>query len=149
MADPKKRTYAKVVKFVEWALILVSLVVILYGVITGFTSYDGMAIDLMLYWAYALVAISLLAIVILGIGASAVRSRKSAITLAGVLVGAAVIIAIAYVLAPGSEAMGLVGEQPEHNVLKLTDTILNLTYFACGAAILAILASAIVNAIRK
>ena len=146
MADPKKRTYAKVVKFVEWALILVSLVVILYGVIT---SHDGMAIDLMLYWAYALVAISLLAIVILGIGASAVRSRKSAITLVGVLVGAAVIIAIAYVLAPGSEAMGLVGAQPEHNVLKLTDTILNLTYFACGAAILAILASAIVNAIRK
>jgi len=149
MADPKKRTYAKVVKIVEWALIAISLVVILYGVFAGFTSRDGLAIDLMLYWAYTLVAISLIAIVILGIGASAVRSRKSAITLAAVLVGTVAIIAIAYVLAPGADAMGLVGEQPTQSVLKFTDTVLNLTYLACGAAILAIVASAIVNAIRK
>lgn len=149
MAEPNKRTYAKVVKIAEWALLAISVIVILFGAFTGFESHNGRAIDLLLFWAYALVGISILAILVLGIGASAARSKKAAISLAAVVVGAVVIVAIAYLLAPASEAMGIVGEQPTHAVLKLTDTVLNLTYFACGAAVLAIIASAIVNAIRK
>jgi len=149
MANPNKRTYAKVVKIVEWVLIALSVAVIGFGCIAGFTANDAQAIDFMLFWAYALVVIALVAILILGVGANAARSKKSALTLVGVLVGAAALVAIAYVLAPGTEAVGLVGEQPSAGTLKITDTVMNLTYIAVAAAVVSIIVSAIVNAIRK
>ncbi|MBQ0044612.1 MAG: hypothetical protein KBT05_06295 [Bacteroidales bacterium] len=149
MANPNKRTYAKVVKIVEWLLLAVSVAIILFGVFAGFESNGAKAIDLMLYWAYALVVIALVAIIILGVGANAARSKKSAISIVGVLVGVCALVAIAYVLAPGSEAIGLVGEQPSATTLKLTDTVMNLTYIAAAAAVVSIVASAIINAIRK
>jgi len=149
MANPNKRTYAKVVKIIEWVLIAISIAVIGYGIFAGFEANGAKAIDLMLYWAYALVVIALIVIIILGVGASAARSKKSAISIVGVLVGAAALVAIAYVLAPGTEALGLVGEQPSAGTLKLTDTVMNLTYVAVAAAVVSILVSAVVNAIRK
>ena len=149
MANPNKRTYATAVKIIEWVLLAISVAIILFGAFTGFESNSGKAIDLMLFWAYALVAIALIAIIILGVGANAARSKKSAISIVSVLVGACALVAIAYVLAPGSEAMGLVGEQPSATTLKLTDTIMNLTYIAAAAAVVSIVASAIINAIRK
>ena len=33
--------------------------------------------------------------------------------------------------------------------LKITDTILNITYFFCGAAVLSIIVGVIVNAVRN
>ena len=149
MANPNKRTYAKVVKIVEWVLLALSVAVILYGFIAGFEANGAKAVDVMLYWAYALVVVALLAILILGVGASAARSKRSAIVIAGVLVGACALVAIAYVLAPGTEAIGLVGEQPSAGTLKLTDTVMILTYVAVIAAVISILVSAVVNAIRK
>ena len=68
--------------------------------------------------------------------------------LAGIVV-IAVIIAVAYVLAPGTPAVGYLGEPVSDMTLKLTDTMLNLTYLLCGGAILSLIVGAIVSATRK
>ena len=61
---------------------------------------------------------------------------------------AAVIIGVAYVLAPGTPAIGYNGAPVTDQTLKLTDTILNLTYFALGASALAILGSIVWGAVK-
>jgi hypothetical protein len=67
----------------------------------------------------------------------------------GGLVVIAAIAAVAYVLAPGTPAVGYLGEPVSDGTLKLTDTVLNLTYFTFGAAILALVVGWIVGATRK
>lgn len=141
--------YAKIVKYITAVLLLISVLLVVFGAVKGFTANDGQAIDFMLYWAYALVVVAIVAIVVLGIGISAVQDKKNLITILGVLVGMAVIVGVAYVLAPASPAVGLVDIEPSTTELKITDTVLNLTYFACGASVLVTLFSAIYNAIRK
>ena len=65
------------------------------------------------------------------------------------LVVIAAIVAVAYVLAPGTPAIGYLGEPVSDGTLKLTDTVLNLTYFAFGASVLALVVGWIVSATRK
>ena len=65
------------------------------------------------------------------------------------LVAVAAIAAVAYVLAPGTPAVGYLGEPVSDGTLKLTDTILNLTYFTFGVAILSLVVGWIVGATRK
>jgi len=145
----KNSNYAKVAKIAEWVLLAIGVAITIYGSVCGWTAKEGVAIDIMLYWAYALVVIALLAIIILGICASAARSKRAAITIVAVLVGAVVLIGGAYLLAPASPAVGYVGVEPSFLELKLTDTMLNLTYLSCGLAVIAIIYSAISNALRK
>jgi hypothetical protein len=61
----------------------------------------------------------------------------------------AAIIAGAYFLAPGTPAVGYLGEPVSDMTLKLTDTMLNLTYLLCGGALLSLVVGAIVSATRK
>ncbi len=140
--------YSKIVKYIMWALLVISLVVIVWGVVTGLTANEGQPVDLLLYCAYALIAITLIAI-LLAIVISCVQDKKVLLKIAIILVVGAAIIGGAYALAPASPAVGLVGKEPTFSELKLTDTVLNLTYLIGGAAIVAILFSAIYNAIRK
>ena len=65
------------------------------------------------------------------------------------LVAVAAIAAVAYVLAPGTPAIGYLGEPVSDGTLKLTDTILNLTYLTFGASILALIVGWVVGATRK
>ena len=65
------------------------------------------------------------------------------------LVGCAVIVGVAYFLAGGDPLVGYIGAQPSEGTLKMTDTILNLAYITCGAAILAIIAGACLEACRN
>lgn len=142
--------YAKIVKFVMWALLAIGVAIIGYGVFAGLESSDGLPIDMMLFWAYALIAIAVLAIVIIGIAITAKNGSKGLVKLAAVVLGAVAIVAVAYLLAPGNDAVGLVSANaPDAGTLKLTDTVLILTFLACGASVITILFSAIFNAIRK
>ena len=65
------------------------------------------------------------------------------------LVVIAAIVAGAYFLAPGTPAVGYLGEPVSDNVLKLTDTILNLTYLLCGGAVLSLVVGAVLTTIKK
>lgn len=140
--------YAKVIKYIMWALLAICVAIVGWGVLAGLTSNEALPIDVLLYWSYALIAIAILAIVVIGIYVTAKNGVKGLIKLAAVVVGACVLVGIAYVLAPAS-SVPVTGIEPTFGQLKLTDTVLNLTYFTCGVSILVILFSAIANAVRK
>lgn len=140
--------YAKVIKGIEWALLIIGVVLAVFGYAYGFETADGVATDILIYCAYALVAVAILAVIGLGLYFSIKQNPKSLIKLGVGLVIVAAIVGIAYVLAPGTPAVGS-SVQTSAGMLKLTDTILNITYFACGAAVLAIIVGAVVNAVRK
>lgn len=141
--------YAKVIKWISWALFILGVVASFYGFIVGFETSGNAPVDTMLYCAYAMVAIALVAVLLGAVVISAINNPKSLLKLGIFLVAAALIIAGAYLLAPGTPAVGYLGEPVSDMTLKLTDTILNLTYLSCGLAIISIIAGAIVTATRK
>ena len=59
------------------------------------------------------------------------------------------IVLLAWLLAPGTPAVGYLGEPVSDGTLKLTDTILNLTYLLFGGSIVALIAGWIIGATRK
>lgn len=70
-------------------------------------------------------------------------------TLGIVLGGAVVIVGLAVLLAPGTPAVGYVGAPVTDGELKLTDTILNLTYFSVAAAIVSVIVAAVMDNVKK
>lgn len=141
----------KLNKLFKWCLvvlIVISAALIVWGFSAGFTTNDGQATDMLIYWAYAMVALGLLSWVVLG-GIMSVKANPKSLIKGGiVLAGLAVIVLVAYFLAPAHPAFGREG-QDAVSTLKLTDTMLNLTYFAGVAAIVAIIAGEIRLAINN
>lgn len=138
--------YRKIIRYILWLLLAVSAVIAIYAYAAGFTDN---AVDTLLYWAYAMAIVGIVASVVIAITISAVNNPKSLLKMLGVLVGVAVIVGVAYLLAPGTPAVGYLGPEVPGMTLKLTDTILNLTYFACGASIIVIIGGVIMDAVRN
>ena len=130
----------KLNKFFKWlllVLILVSVGLLVWGFVVGFASDDGRAVEVLLYWAYFMVGLGLVSWVLIGGIVMAKNNPKSLIKLGVGLVVIAAICFVAYLLAPANPAFGREG-MDGFGKLKLTDTILNLTYFAGALAIVSI-----------
>ena len=117
------------------ALILVSVVLLIWGFTQGF---GGNAVDVLLYWTYVMLGIALFSWVIVGLVVGAKNDPKSLVKIGIVILGVAVLCLIAWVLAKGDPAVAYTGPAVSAGTLKLTDSILNLIYIVGGAAILAI-----------
>ncbi len=141
--------YEKIIKWVLVALFVVGVVFSFYGFIVGFESNGNAPVDNMLYCAYAFAATALLAVLFGVVVIGGINNPKSLLKLALGLVAIAAVVAVAYVLAPGTPAVGYLGEPVSDGTLKLTDTILNLTYFLFGGALLALVAGWVIGATRK
>ncbi len=141
--------YEKIIKWVLIALFIVGIVFSVYGFIVGFESNGNAPVDNILYCAYAFAAIAILAVVLGVVVIGGINNPKSLLKLALGLVAIAAIVAVAYVLAPGTPAVGYLGDPVSDGTLKLTDTVLNLTYFTFGLSILALIVGWIVGAVRK
>ena len=141
--------YDKIIKWVLVALFIVGIVFSVYGFLVGFESNGNAPVDNILYCAYAFAAIALLAVVIGVVVIGGINNPKSLLKLVLGLVAIGAIVAVAYVLAPGTPAVGYLGEPVSDGTLKLTDTVLNLTYFTFGLSILALVVGWIVGAVRK
>ena len=141
--------YDKIIKWVLVALFIVGIVFSVYGFLVGFESNGNAPVDNILYCAYAFAAIALLAVVLGVVVIGGINNTKSLLKLVLGLVGIGAIVAVAYVLAPGTPAVGYLGEPVSDGTLKLTDTVLNLTYFTFGLSILALVVGWIVGAVRK
>ena len=128
----------KLFKWLMLGLIVISVVLLIVGFITGFESNDGKMTDVLLYWGYVMIGLTIIATVVFGLWISIKNNPKVLVKLGIGLAGVAVVCLVAYLLAPGKPAMGML-VQPDGATLKLTDTILNLTYFAGAAAIIAII----------
>ena len=141
--------YEKIIKWILLLLFIVGAIFSFYGFAVGFESNGDAPVDNILYCAYAFAGIAVLAVLLGVVVIGGINNPKSLLKLALGLVAIAAIIAGAYLLAPGTPAVGYLGEPVSDMTLKLTDTILNLTYLLCGSAILALVVGAIVSATRK
>ena len=131
----------KFFKILMLVLILVSVGLLVWGSVVGFTTNDGQAVDVLFYWAYVMVGLAVASWVLVGLVLMAKNNPKSLIKVGIVLVVAAALAFVAYLLAPGNSAVGRENVSPADTLatLKLTDTVLNLTYFASAAAVVAII----------
>lgn len=131
----------KFFKILMLVLILVSVGLLVWGSVVGFTTNDGQAVDVLFYWAYVMVGLAVASWVLVGLVLMAKNNPKSLIKVGIVLVVAAALAFVAYLLAPGNPAVGRENVSPADTLaaLKLTDTVLNLTYFASAAAVVAII----------
>ena len=141
--------YEKIIKWVLAILFVVGVVFSFYGFIVGFESNGNAPVDNMLYCAYAFAAITILAVLFGVVVIGGINNPKSLLKLVLGLVVIAAIVAGAYFLAPGTPAVGYLGEPVSDATLKLTDTILNLTYLLFGGALVALVVGWIVGATRK
>ena len=141
--------YEKIIKWILVALFIVGIVFSVYGFIVGFESNGNAPVDNLLYCTYAYAGIALLAVVFGVVVIGGINNPKSLLKMGLGLVAIAAVVAVAYVLAPGTPAVGYLGEPVSDGTLKLTDTVLNLTYFTFGLSILALVAGWIVGAVRK
>ena len=141
--------YEKIIKWILVALFIVGIVFSVYGFVVGFESNGNAPVDNILYCTYAFAAVALLAVVFGVVVIGGINNPKSLLKMLLGLVVIGGIAAVAYVLAPGTPAVGYLGEPVSDGTLKLTDTVLNLTYFTFGASILALVVGWIVGAVRK
>ena len=141
--------YDKIIKWVLVALFIVGIVFSVYGFIVGFETNGNAPVDNILYCAYAFAAIALLAVVLGVVVIGGINNPKSLLKLVLGLVAIGAIVAVAYVLAPGTPAVGYLGDPVSDGTLKLTDTVLNLTYFTFGLSILALVVGWVVGSLRK
>ena len=141
--------YEKIIKWVLVALFIVGVVFSLYGFLVGFETNGNAPVDMLLYCAYAFAGIAILAVLLGVLVIGGMNNPKSLLKILIGLIVVAAIAAVAYVLAPGTPAVGYLGEPVSDQTLKLTDTILNLTYLTFGASILALVVGWIVGATRK
>ena len=141
--------YDKIIKWVLVALFVLGALLSVLGFVTGFEANGDAPVDIMLYcaYAYALVAIAavLFGVVVIG----GMNEPKSLIKLGIGIAAIVVIVVLAWLLAPGTPAVGYLGEPVSEGTLKLTDTILNLTYLLFGGSLVALVAGWIIGATRK
>ena len=138
----------KIFKWTMIALIVISVVLLAWGFMVGFNYKDNLPVDVLLTWAYIMVGIAILAVIGVGLAIGLVNNPKGVVKLGIGLAAIAVICLVAYLIAPGAPALGML-QQPDAATLKLTDTILYLTYFAGILAIVAIIAGEIRLAISN
>ena len=141
--------YDKIIKWLLLALFIVGAVFSFYGFAVGFESNADAPVDNMLYCAYIYAGIAILAVLTGVVVIGGINNPKSLLKLLLGLVVIAGVIAVAYVLAPGTPAVGYIGPEVPAGTLKLTDTLLNLTYLLFGASLLSLVIGWVVGATRK
>ena len=142
------KDYSKIIKWVLLGLLVLSVVIFIGAWIYGFERNDAVAVDVLFYWTYAMVGLALASIVCIGGWIGVKNDKKFLWKILAVIGGTAVVVLVVYLLSPGSEALGML-EQPSKATLKLTDTILNLTYLVGGLTILSIIVGEIVAGVRN
>ena len=143
------KNYGLLFKIIELVLIVVSVVLLVWGFAVGFESKNNLPVEVLLKWAYVMVALALVAILIVSLIIGIANNPKILVKYGLVLAGVAVLCLISYVLAKGAPAVGLITEQPSPAKLKLIDSVLNLTYITGAASILAIIFGEIIMAFRN
>lgn len=133
----------KIFKITGWVLGLLGIV---FGIL-AFVN-EGSSVDLLLRYTYFLFFAAVVIWIGLAIFIAGRNNPKNLLKAAGVVVGVAALVVLAYVLSAGAPALN-VKTQPTPQWLKLTDTMLLLTYVLGGAAIIAIIVDAVRDAINN
>ena len=141
--------YDRIIKWLLAILFVVGIVFSFYGFVVGFDTNGNAAVDNILYCAYAFAAITILTVLIGVVVIGGMNNPKSLLKLLIGIIAIGAVVAVAYVLAPGTPAVGYIGPEVPAGTLKLTDTVLNLTYLLFGASVVALIIGWVVGATRK
>lgn len=133
----------KIFKITGWVLGLLGIV---FGIL-AFVN-EGSSVDLLLRYTYFLFFAAVVIWIGLAIFIAGRNNPKNLLKAAGVVVGVTALVVLAYVLSAGAPALN-VKTQPTPQWLKLTDTMLLLTYVLGGAAIIAIIVGAVRDALNN
>ena len=147
----------KLNKIFKWgmvALILVSVAILVWGFVSGFATPKPGSVALpptnvLLTWAAIMICLALFAWIVIGLIINIKNDPKSVIKMGIGLVAIAALCFVAYLFAKGDPAIGYTGKPVTAGMLKLTDTILNLTLITGVGAIVAIIAGEIRMAIAN
>ncbi|MCR5464072.1 MAG: hypothetical protein K6F06_06045 [Bacteroidales bacterium] len=134
-------------KIIGWVLGILGIVLGIWCLTKGEASNEG-PVNLLLRYSYFLLIAAVVILLGLALIQAARNNPKSLIKALCVIVGIAALVAIAYALASSDPIVSL-KKQPDAGTLKLTDTIMKLTYILGGAAIVSIIFGVIRNAINK
>ena len=137
----------KLSKIIGWVLGIVGIVLGVWCLAKGEATNEG-PVNVLLRYSYFLLIAAVVILLGLALIMAAKNNPKSLIRALIILVGIAIVVGIAYALAPGTPAAN-VREQPSTSLLKLTDTWLILVYILGGAAIVSIIFGVIRNAITN
>lgn len=139
----------KYISFIRYGLIAISLVILAIFLATNNeTAGTYPYIDLLLKWTYAVLAVSVGAVVILPLLSMAKNPKGTIRTLIGVGI-LLLIVGVSYALADGTTIVTPAKTYDNVIELKASDTGLYATYFAFAAAIVAIVAGELVKLFRK
>lgn len=133
----------KVFKITGWVLGLLGIVFGILAFVNG-----GSSVDLLLRYTYFLFFAAVVIWIGLAIFIAGKNNPKNLLKAAGVVVGIAALVVLAYVLSSGAPALN-VKTQPSTQWLKLTDTMLLLVYVLGAGAIVSIIVGAIRDAINN
>ena len=151
---------SKFTKILEICLLVISLVgLIAFFIYNGNTGMYTVAneaealattglLDIVLFWAYALVIAALILVVVLSL-INMAGNRKSLRKTGSVVLIAVVLIGASFLLASGDPIAVNMAVQPSHATLKMTDTLLNLSYALVVIALLALVWGSVRNLIKK
>ena len=146
------KKYGLIFKILELVLIVISVILLVWGFVKGFPATvadDNGTVDPLLWWAAIMIGLALVAILVVGLIIAIKNNPKVLVRYGLILLGIAALCLVCYLLAKGNPAIGLTTEQPDFMTLKLTDSVLNLTYIVGAASILAIIVGEVVMAIRN
>ena len=132
--------FEKIVRILLVVLMTVSAGITVWGYAVGF---NDASVNTLFYWAYVLMIVGIAAALLFGIAISAINNPKNLIKIGIELVAVVVVVGAVYMLSSGAPAQGYIGPEVSHLTLKLTDTVLNLTYILCAVTVLAIIGGGI------
>jgi hypothetical protein len=148
--------YEKLTKWLLALLFVAGVVLSVYGFIVGWPAEEEkwdtslhFPVDLILWGAYIFAGITILSVVFGVVVIGGINNPKSLVKLLIAVVAIVAVVGGAWFFAPGTPAIGYLGDPVSDFSLKLTDATLILTYASCGAAILSLVIGWIVGATRK
>ena len=138
----------KLSKITLWVLFAISIVLtVLYIMNTSGDNLDAWTYTY-LNWAYVMVGLSVLLIILLPILTFRQRTVKVK-SLLLILVIAVVLVGGSFLLAPGTPVTMATGSVVEGSVVKFTDTALYMTYILLAFSAIAIIGGSVYNALKK
>ena len=146
------KKYGLFFKIIELVLIAISVALLVWGFVKGFPATvadDNGTVDPLLWWAGIMIVFALAAILIVGLFIAVKNNPKVLVRYGIILLGIAALCLVCYLLAKGNPAVGLTVDQPPFMTLKLTDSVLNLTYIVGALSILSIVVGEVIMAIRN
>jgi hypothetical protein len=133
-------------KILELILFLVSLVLFVVVLVSKPTGVDSGSLDTFLYWIYVLVLFAICVTLLFPLIA-AFKDKKKLLRLVLLIVAVVVIVGGAWLIAPGKAIE--TNQVTTPGDFKLADTVLFVSYLMVAAAIVALIWSAIRNAVKK